>query len=71
MKIKLELELKPFSIPNYVIPITKPKPREEGFQENAGIPLSEISDIDLYKMCEEFKVGVFKKAGKARLPEAG
>ena len=70
MKAKLEVDLKPFTVPNFAIIEQPPKPRQEGLVENPGIPLREIDSFTLYKMCEEFKSSVFKKAGKEMPPEA-
>ena len=69
MKIKLEMEIKPFNVPNFVIPIKEGKSREDGFQEPVGIHLSELDSDTLEKMCEEFRKKVFNKAGKNLPPK--
>ena len=62
--MKHEIELKPFNVPNFVIPVQKPKPRQEGFTEAPSIPLSELSVETLEKMCAQFRIDVMTKAGK-------
>ncbi len=57
MKVKIETELKPFTVPNYVI--------KKG-DHDSSYHLSELSAEDLEIMCDEFKQAVFEKAGKSR-----
>ena len=66
--MKHEIELKPFRVPNFVLPVPRAAKRQDGWQEAVGIPLSELSEETLLAMCEEFKQGVFAKAGKT-IPE--
>ncbi len=68
MKIKYEIELKSFSVPNFVIPVAKPGQRQDGFHPREGIPLSEIDADVLWRLCREFTDAVFKKAGKHQPP---
>ena len=63
MKITYELELKPFSVPNFVIPVTPVRPRQDGFKPVEGIALKELSFATLEKLCEEFTETVMMKAG--------
>ena len=58
----IKLELKPFKIPNFVIPVRSATTRQEGFTPTEGIPLSELDTETLNIMCEDFKKGVFEKA---------
>ena len=62
--MKHTIELCPFQIPNFVRPVMPARPRQDGFQDLPGIPLSDLSDETLDAMCNEFKIGVFKKAGR-------
>ena len=69
MQVKIELDLVPFNTPNYVRIKEKPRKREEGFKEGITIHLSELDSLTLGKLCEEFRKGVFKKAGKEQPPK--
>ena len=70
MKTSIEINLKPFYVPNFVIAIDPARPREEGFVETRSFALSELDPVTLEKMCEAFTTGIFKKAGKQRPPQA-
>lgn len=70
MRVQLDVEINPFSVPNFVTIVEKPKPRQDGFKPSEGIPLSELDEITLEKMCDEFRASVFKKAGKSRPPQS-
>jgi len=63
MKIKLEVELKPFTVPNYVIQVKEPRLIQDGFNSSEGIPLNQLSRETLIKLCEEFKNSVLNKGG--------
>jgi len=62
-KITYEVELKPFQIPNFVIPVPLTGERQDGFVPNQGVPLEQLSLLVLRDMCNEFSRGVMKKAG--------
>ena len=64
MAIEIRIQLRPFTIPNFVIAEGRINPRQEGFKELPSYPLSELSSDTLDEMCEEFRRGVFAKAGK-------
>ena len=59
MKTTVEVEIKPFIVPNFVVQVG------EGEQP---FSLSLLSPDTLDKMCNEFRDAVFKKAGKAQPP---
>ena len=63
MKIKYEIELLPFAVPWFVIPVTKPGLRQDGFTNAGKIPLENIPKEALEQLCEEFKKSVLEKAG--------
>lgn len=67
MKASIEMNIKPFRVPNNVI-VDEPHKREELGADKA-LPLSTLDAGTLEKMCEDFTAEVFKKAGKARLPK--
>jgi hypothetical protein len=62
MKVQLEVKIKDFTVPNYVIEQT------EGEELGRSIPLSALDSNTLAAMCEEFTRQVFEKAGKQRPP---
>jgi hypothetical protein len=70
MKATIEVKLKPFQVPNFVLTETAPKPRQEGIQEAPKYALEELDAETLEKLCDEFTDAVFKKAGKRRPPRA-
>ncbi len=70
MKVNIEIELQPFTVPNYVLVVEKPSKREDGFKEGRKFHLSEIDAITLLKLCNDFRNEVFRKAGKDQPPEA-
>lgn len=60
MKTKIEVEIKPFIIPNFVT--------IEGDENAKGVPLSALDSYALDKLCTDFREGVFGKAGKSQPP---
>ena len=69
-EISIKIKIHPFNVPSFVVREVKARPREEGFQEAPGIPLSDIDAVTLDEMCNEFANAVFAKAGKERPPQA-
>ena len=66
MKATIEVKLKPFPAPNFVITEAAAKPRQEGMQEAPKYALEELDAETLKKLCDEFTDAVFKKAGKSQ-----
>lgn len=64
MKTFIEVKLKPFGVPNFVVRDSDPV----AGREQQSFPLSELSAETLEAMCEEFTREVFKKANKQRPP---
>ena len=60
--IKLEVELQPFIVPNYVNQKTKCGKRQDGLTENPTYHLSELSDEVLHELCDQFRESVLAKA---------
>jgi len=67
MKAKIELELQPFSVPNFVRPVENP----DMSRDQLAIPLSALDPITLDRLCDDFRTAVFQKAGKLMPPTAG
>lgn len=68
MKATLEVTLKPFTVPNFVLVEEAPVSRGEGFSPSEGIPLSALDSLTLDRLCNQFRAEVFKKAGKEQPP---
>jgi hypothetical protein len=64
MKTKIEVDLAPFTVPNFVR-----VEEEDTGKERTAIALSELDSLTLDQMCREFRDNVFKKAGKQTPPE--
>lgn len=62
--MKLEIELLPFTVPNFVQAKGKPGQRQDGFHPSPSYPLADLSDETLAEMCETFRREVFRKAGR-------
>ena len=62
--MKHTIELQPFTVPNFVRPVSPIGKREDGWKETPAIPLSELSSETLKAMCDEFVRSVFIKSGK-------
>jgi hypothetical protein len=60
----VKIELRQFTVPNYVIQVVPARPRQEGFKEAPAYPLSEVDAGTLANMCSDFRAAVFAKAGK-------
>ena len=65
LKAKIELNLKPFSVPNFVQIDGEDK---AAIGDESSIPLHMVDKWTLEKMCEEFTDAVFKKAKRNRPP---
>lgn len=59
MKARVELDVRPFSIPNYVI-----LKAEQGDATSASVKLSAMDEATLSSMCDQFRAEIFKAAGK-------
>lgn len=59
MKAKIEVELRPWMTPNFACSVAP-----ENTVEAASIPLKDLDAATLGRLCDEFRVDVFKKAGK-------
>ncbi len=60
----MKIELRPFTVPNFVIQVTPAAPRQDGFREAPSYPLSDVDADTLATMCAGFRAAVFAKAGK-------
>lgn len=59
----IKVKLKPFRVPNFVIQEVPPGKRQDGYISAPSYPLSLLSAETLSEMCDEFRRGVFEKAG--------
>ena len=60
----MKIELRPFTVPNFVIQVTAPRPKQEGMREAPSYALEEVDADTLATMCSDFRAAVFAKAGK-------
>lgn len=66
MKAKIELEINEFTVPGFVSAARE----SDGEQEHlSGIPLSDLDESTLWRLCQNFTGGVFKKAKKEQPPK--
>lgn len=65
MKTKIEVDLQPFSTPNFVV-----VHEHDTGKERASIALAEIDSVTLDALCREFRTAIFEKAGKEQPPIA-
>ena len=64
MKISTEVHVQPFRVPNFVL--LEPEVRvDEATMGEGSLPLSSIDALDLDRLLREFRIAVFKKAGKS------
>jgi len=70
MKSHVVVELIPFEVPDFVYIRMPVSTKKEGFKELPKFYLPQIDEVDLFKLCENFKDEVFKKAGKNLPPTA-
>lgn len=61
----VKVELQPWLVPNFVIAKMPPRPKQDGIHESPKWALSDVDPETLAKMCRDFRVEVFRKAGKA------
>lgn len=64
MKAKIDVELKPFLVPNFVI-------LKSVDRDSRSLALGDLDAVTLDKLCEEFTREVFKKANKQRPAQLG
>lgn len=64
MKVTIETELQPFSVPNFVLLAdSKPDKRQDGFNRKQSIALADLTPSALAAMCDQFRADAFAKAG--------
>lgn len=63
--MKIELDLQPFGVPNYVTVVTEPGLRQDGLTSPPSYPLAALHPESLAEMCDDFRRSVFEKAGRA------
>lgn len=61
---KIVVELRPFGVPNFVTQVVLPGKRQEGIKEPRTHALSELDANTLSDMCDDFRLEIFRKAGK-------
>jgi len=69
MEATFKVNLKPFTIPNYVLVEMPPGKRDDGWQEGPKYRLEDLDAVTLDGLCDQFRDAVFAKAGKSRPPQ--
>jgi hypothetical protein len=64
MGATMKIQLRGFTVPNFVLQVMPEGKRQDGWKEAPSYPLSEVDAETLAAMCEEFREAVFAKAGK-------
>lgn len=64
--MKVGIDVIPFTVPSGVFRKVNAGQRQDGFKAPELIMLSELDDETLHQLCDEFVVGVFKKARPER-----
>lgn len=67
MKATFELEIEPFSTPNFVRQKLDRSTRRDGL-EGLTVPLRDLDSATLARLCRDFENEVFRKAGKSPPP---
>jgi hypothetical protein len=62
--MKMKIQLQPFMVPNYVLALSEPRPRQEGFIEASKWHIREVDEETLSGLCDLFRHDVFMKAEK-------
>ena len=62
MKIALNVEIRDFTVPNFVTQVLPAGKKEDGIQYSGGIPLKELRSETLDQLCRNFRRSVFQKA---------
>lgn len=65
MNINLEITVSPFPIPEHVfVNPANINLETTAWKASSSIPLSSLDNLTLDKLCQEFRKGIFAKAGK-------
>ncbi len=68
MKVKIDVKLVPFPIPQSVTVRPVGVLPRETIVDSMEVMLSDLDELTLDEMCNEFRTAVFKKAGKRQPP---
>lgn len=66
MTVTTKIELRPFTVPNYVIQVVPPGRREEGLIGAPSHRLGDLDDLTLNQLCDDFRAGVMARAREQR-----
>jgi len=61
---KMEVDLQPWNVPNFVIAVMPPGKRQDGLKEAPKWNLRDVSAEVLSAQCDKFRAEIFEKAGK-------
>lgn len=60
----MNLELKPWVVPNFVSVNMPKSKRDFGFRPDPVLAVCEVDANSLSQMCDDFRAEIFRKAGK-------
>lgn len=66
IEITQKMRVRPFTVPNFVLPILPPGNRQEGFKETPGIPVGDLSDEVLNQLVDQFRRDLLSNAIRQR-----
>lgn len=64
MSITIPLPLRAFTVPNFVLAEVPAGLKQDGVREAPSFPVRDLPAETLSALCDEFRAGVFAKAGK-------
>lgn len=62
--MKIQIELQPLIIPNYVLEKPRPGKRQDGIQRTRQHAIEDLDVETLAQLCDAFRAGIFAKAKK-------
>lgn len=66
----MDIEIQDFQTPNFVVPVSKPGLKQEGWKPAESIPLKDVGTDILDALCRNFRAEVFRKAERQDPMEA-
>ena len=62
--MEMKIEIQPFTVPDYVIAVSKSGLKQDGLVESPKFNIRDIEEQTLSELCDKFRYDVFEKAGK-------
>ncbi len=68
--IETKIQLRPFTVPNYVQPVGNAGKRQDGFRSVKGIKLGDLDQETIRDLCTQFREDVFARAMEQQREDA-